>query len=77
MEKLGLDETALLFLTALLKGEEYIAELKNRGIMVSVLADRINDSLFELFGDTVIEFDGDSPSVIEDYADELKGMLNL
>ncbi|MBO5231763.1 MAG: TerB N-terminal domain-containing protein [Clostridia bacterium] len=76
-EKLGLDETALLFLTALLKGEEYIAELKNRGIMVSVLADRINDSLFELFGDTVIEFDGDSPSVIEDYADELKGMLNL
>ena len=42
-----------------------------------MVADRINDALFDYFSDTVIEFDGDVPSVIEDYAEELKGMFEI
>ena len=38
-------------------------------------ADSVNEKLFDIFGDTVIEFSGDDPAVIEDYADELKGMI--
>lgn len=45
--------------------------------MLSVATDRINETLFDHFSDTVIEFNGDVPSVIEDYADELKGMFEI
>ena len=45
--------------------------------MPSLLADSINEQLFDSFGDTVIEFDGEDPQIIEDYAEELKGLLGL
>lgn len=41
--------------------------------MLSVLVDSINEKYFDLFGDTVIDFDGENPFIIEDYAQELKG----
>ena len=43
--------------------------------MVSILADSINEKLFDLFGDTVIDFSADSPELIEDYTDELREMF--
>ena len=39
--------------------------------------DEINERLFDDFGDTVIIFDGDTPEIIEDYKEELKGMFNI
>ena len=45
--------------------------------MLSVAAEEINETLFEDFGDTVIDFDGDTPIIIEDYENELKGMFNI
>ena len=45
--------------------------------MLSVAVEEINETLFDDFGDTVIDFDGDSPIIIEDYENELKGMLGL
>jgi hypothetical protein len=39
------------------------------------MADSINEKLYDIFADTVIEFDGDIPAVIEDYEEELKGMI--
>lgn len=47
------------------------------GQLASVLVDGINDKLFEHFGDTVIVYDGDDTVLLEDYMDELKGMIPL
>ena len=44
------------------------------GLLLSVLVDSINDKLFDLFGDTVLLYDGE-PEVIEDYAEQLKEMV--
>ena len=43
--------------------------------MPSLLADAINEKLFDLFGDTVLAFDGDTPEPVEDYIEELKGIV--
>ena len=64
------DESELL--QALLNGTDPSPALKSRGVIPSVIADRLNDKLFDRFGDTVIEFDGDAPSLVEDYRAELQ-----
>ncbi|MBP5606231.1 MAG: TerB N-terminal domain-containing protein [Ruminiclostridium sp.] len=69
-----LDENERLLLSSLLYGGNTDL-LRDRGIMLSVAADSINEKLFDLFGDNVIEFDGDVPCITEDYTDELKGMI--
>lgn len=76
-QKYGLDAACTLILKCLLKGEDPEAAARSSGIMLSVATDRINETLFDHFSDTVIEFNGDVPSVIEDYADELKGMFEI
>ena len=43
--------------------------------MLSVIVDCVNEKLFDLFGDTVIDFNGDVPELIEDYIEELKGII--
>lgn len=43
----------------------------------SLLCDGINQKLFDLFCDNVIDFDGERPYVIPDYSDGLKGLLQL
>lgn len=72
-----LDDTCIYFLNMLLRGENPSAELKKRGVMVSVLADEINEILFDEFGDALIEFNGEEPVILEDYKKQLKEMLNL
>ena len=59
------------FLRALLEGGDWSAAAKEFGSMPSLLADSINDKLFDAFADTVIDCSSDIPEVIEDYADEL------
>ncbi len=66
----GFTEEETDFLTALLTGAEY--KKPANGTPVSMLADNINERLFDRFADTVIIFDGDKPVVIEEYRDELK-----
>lgn len=51
--------------------------LRTNGLMLSVVIDSINEKLFDTIGDMVIELDGDVPIIIEDYLDQLKGLLNL
>ena len=45
-------------------------------MLLSVVADSVNEKLFDLIGDTAIIFDGDNPELIEDYIDELKGIIS-
>lgn len=70
-----LNDTERELFRRLLVGEEYKAFLRERGMMLSVAVDAINDKLFDEFGDTVIIFEGDAPVVLEDYEEDLKRFL--
>ncbi len=72
---LPLSAPAMALLICLVTGESY-QPLVDAGQMLSVLADEINENLYDTFGDTVIEMeDDDTPVLIADYLDDLKGML--
>lgn len=58
------------FLHSLLYGDSFCGKT-----MTSVLEDNINEKLFYLFQDVVIEEILDKPEVVSDYAEELKGMI--
>ena len=63
------------FMQALLYGGDCRKAAQKAGSMPSLLADSINEKLYDDFADTVLTFDGDTPVVIEDYEEELKGMI--
>ena len=71
----GLTDAEYTVLRALLYGEPYLPYLREKGLLLSVVTDGINEKCFDAFSDTVLLFDGDSPELIEDYIDELKGLL--
>lgn len=71
-----LTDAEILFLRALLRGGDWAAAAKNAGTMPSILADSINEKLFDFFGDTVIDMSTDVPELIEDYIDELQGFVS-
>ena len=70
-----LDDDEYAFMQALIYGGDYRSSAKNNGSMPSILADSINEKLYDIFADNVIEFDGDTPVIIRDYEEELKGMI--
>lgn len=69
----GLSADEYTLLHCLLWGGDYTEKLK--GAMLSVISDSVNEKLFDLLGDTAIVFDGDSPALLDDYIDELKGII--
>ena len=72
---LPLSAPAMALLICLVTGESY-QPLVDAGQMLSVLADEINENLYDTFGDTVIEMEDDeTPVLIGDYLEDLKGML--
>ena len=73
LEGFDLTEDEHRFLCCLLRGES-VQWIREKGLMLSVLLDGINEKLFDVFGDTVLD---DTPDVIEDYRDELKEILKL
>ncbi len=68
----GLSADALALLRHLLYGSAFVP---GPGVLPSLLADAINDAFFETFADTVIIFEGDAPTLLDDYIDDLKGMV--
>ena len=72
-----LNEAETEFMSALINGGDYDSAARKHGSMTSVLADSINEKLFDRFGDTVLLFDGDVPEIIEDYLEELKSIVNI
>ncbi|MBQ8922920.1 MAG: TerB N-terminal domain-containing protein [Oscillospiraceae bacterium] len=72
---LPLSAPAMALLICLVTGESY-QPLIDAGQMLSVLADEINENLYDTVGDTVIEMEDDeTPVLVEDYLEDLKGML--
>lgn len=49
-------------------------EQKDKSLMLSVLADAVNEKLFDVFGDTVMVYET-VPELIEDYIEDLKGII--
>ncbi len=70
-----LNTNELRFVQLLLSGKSTADFLSEAHLMPSILADQINEKLFDEFADTVIEFDGDTPCIVEDYIEDLKGMI--
>ncbi len=66
-----LNEAERDFLSALLNGGDWNGAARSHSMLPAILADSINEKLFDDFGDTVIDYSGDAPVLIEDYADEL------
>ena len=70
-----LDETETEILRFIIEGKDAAGFAKSRGAMLSVVVDSINEKLYEEFFDNVIEYDGKVPVAVEDYVDELKGVI--
>ena len=72
---LPLTDDEFFVLNSLLRGlpwKEYAAE---HHLMISMLCDDINEKMMDIIGDTIIEFDGDEPELIEDYIPELQELI--
>jgi hypothetical protein len=63
------------FLLCLLDGRPYDSLVRSRGLMPSVLIDSINEKLFDAFNDTIIVDEDGKPTLVGDYAEDLKGMI--
>ena len=70
-----LEHEEIIFLQCLLYNRTYTDSRKKTSKMPSIIADSINEKLFDIFGDTVIDFLSDDPCVIENYIEELKKMI--
>ena len=68
---LGLSEDEAALLQALLDGREYDGPGN-----VDLMVDAINEALFDLLGDTAIEFGADGePQLVEDYVEDVRAAL--
>lgn len=72
---LPLSAPAMALLICLVTGESW-QPLLDAGQMLSVLADEINENLYDQIGDTLIDMQDDgTPVLIEDYLEDVKGLL--
>lgn len=71
----GLSAVEHQFMRSLLYEERYDELIRSQGVMLSVLIDGINAKLFDVFNDTVIVDAGNRPELLDDYREELKGMI--
>lgn len=62
-------------LHALLDGTDCREYLHAHHIQLAMLVDEINETMMDAVGDTVIEFDGDTPVLIEDYREDAEEWL--
>ena len=59
----------------LLRGEPVQELIAAQHGMPSVIADSINEALFDLIGDTVVECDGETITLVEDYREDIINIL--
>ena len=71
----SLDGMQIQLLRMLLRGEPVQELIAAQHGMPSVIADAINEALFDFIGDTVVECDGKTIILVEDYRDNIIGIL--
>ena len=70
-DALGLSEDETALLRALLDGRKYAGPGN-----VDLMVDAINEVLFDLLGDTAVEFGADGkPQLVEDYVEDVRAAL--
>lgn len=74
-EAYGLSADEIKTVIMLLKGENPNQYLKGKHLMAAILIDNINEKLFDEIGDNVIEFIDDTPTIVEDYQEDLEEMF--
>lgn len=72
-----LNEVQLQVLCALLEGRDPDAIIRENHLMPSIVADAINEALFEEIGDSVILCEDDKFSIVEDYIEDLELILGV
>lgn len=74
----ALDSAADAYLRALLEqnAAQAASTVAQSGKSEDMLVDSINEALFDLVGDTVIEFGSAGPQIIEDYEADVRGYLD-
>ena len=70
-----LDSLQIRILRALLQGSSADGIIKGSHLMPSIIADRINEALFEVIGDIAVQCEEDTLSLVEDYTEELTQIL--
>ena len=74
-EPLALDETQRKILMEIIRGEPVDKYIRVNRLMPTVVADSINEALFEEIGDNVLECDGNTISLVEDYREDVLRLL--
>lgn len=72
-----LDDAERALVCCLLDGGDAPTLAKQFNRMLSVMCDSINEKCFDTFGDSILDFDGDRPYIIDEYTNDLKGMISL
>ncbi len=72
------DDTVISALRLLLDGDgdKFRAFAKESGYLVPAFADLINETLFEIIGDSAVYVDGDNVFLIEDYIEDIKDIVS-
>ncbi|WP_232502042.1 tellurite resistance TerB C-terminal domain-containing protein [Treponema vincentii] len=71
MTSVPLDDTQALLLRMLLRGEPVQALIAAQHGLPHVIADSINEALFDYIGDNAVDCDGETFALVEDYRDEI------
>lgn len=66
----------IFLLKALLDGRPYEDYFREKHLRLSITADKVNEIMMEVIGDTVIEFDGEKPELVEDYEEDVREWLD-
>ncbi|WP_102338454.1 TerB N-terminal domain-containing protein [Collinsella provencensis] len=66
------------YIQALYEGDETAQKeaLRTSDMSEDMLVDAINEALFDLIGDTVIEYGSEGPELIEDYRSDVEGFID-
>lgn len=76
----GLTEDEIAYLRCLVEGApatKRTAVLQRAGVMESLMVDAVNEKLYDMLGDIAVEDAGEGPTIIEDYAEDVKGIAGL
>ena len=71
----SLDETHAQILVSVMRGEPVAGLIREKALMPSVVADAINEALFDEIGDNVLSCEGDEIMLVEDYREDLERIL--
>ncbi|MDO5297445.1 MAG: TerB N-terminal domain-containing protein [bacterium] len=74
---IALDAVHAQILTALLQGRSIDEYIKQRCLMPALVAETINAAFYEEIGDNVLECEGEILTLVEDYTEDIRRMINI